>query len=814
MLRRALIILAALLAFFHAGAAPAIPTPVRHVQPDGSVVEVRIHGDEFYHYYTVDGHVAALGRDGFWHPARKPSFSKGALLKDRARTSRRISRAATRAGSRISLGEKHFLVLLVEFKDLSFSVADPAAAFSRMLNSEGYSENGGTGSVADYFKDNSNDRFTPVFDVVGPVRVSGAFADYGGNDADGADKNLTGFAAEAFRLADAQTDYSDYDLDSDGYIDNVYIFYAGHSEAEGASADHLWPQASAISGENLVLDGVRAWSFACSSELRGANGSIMSGIGTFCHEFAHVLGLPDFYDTDYEENGSADAVYSFSLMCSGNYNNAGRTPPYMGALERWMLGWTDAPVQMDAPGRKTLGPVYDDESAATPGSGAGEFFLYEVRDGSKWDAYIFARSGQTPPEGMLVYHVDMSSETVWDMNIINNSAAHPCYYLVKPVSSWGNYNDLLYPGTSGTTSFEGTDWAGNKTGFVLSGISYGASKASFTLSVPGEMVLSGTVTDSESKALQGVKVSGGGNSSTTGADGTYELAFPGAGEYEVSFSLDMFRPRTETAVLKTARTTLDVMLWNVAESEPLTLSKHGDDRGTALGYPDEADPHTGTIAVGFSASDLDGYQGYEIKSLRFKMHGSSAKKVCAFVDFGNERKVTREISSPVFDAWNTVDISDAGLTIPVGKTVYIGYAVQGIDEDFWMSIDGAAAVSGGGYVRKEYASQGSNAWYEPGYNFLVDCVVCKPVPVFAQLSLRTISNPLKGEPYAVGTELALGFDDDSLGDAPLSVEWLFDSLKVEGNSVRLSSAGRHVITARLSYPDGSVEEIEQVVLVQ
>ena len=459
MMRRFLISLILAAAAIAARAVPAVPTPVRYRQPDGSVVEVQMHGDEFFHYCTLDGKTVALGRDGYWHPARRPSPAKAGLILRDARRRPPRPRMVARAAEPLSVGEKRFLVLLVEFKDLKFSVENPREAFSRMLNSEGYSDNGATGSVADYYKENSNGRFTPVFDVAGPVQVSGSFADYGANDDDGRDKNLSGMVEEACRLADATVDFSLYDLDTDGYADNVYIYFAGHNEAEGAGSDHIWPQAYVVKGDNLSLDGVHIWSFACSSELRGSNGAVMSGIGTFCHEFAHVLGLPDFYDTDYEENGSADAVYAFSLMCSGNYNNSGRTPPYMGAMERWLLGWTEAPAGLNASGSVSLGPVHDDESASTPCSRDGEFFLYEVRDGSGWDAYVLARSGQDPPAGMVIYHVDRSDPMLWEAGGLNNNASHPCYYIVKPVSSWGNYNDMLYPGTSGTSSFEGVDWS-------------------------------------------------------------------------------------------------------------------------------------------------------------------------------------------------------------------------------------------------------------------------------------------------------------------------------------------------------------------
>lgn len=57
----------------------------------------------------------------------------------------------------------------------------------------------------------------------------------------------------------------------------------------------------------------------------------VEGIGTFCHEFSHCLGLPDFYDTNY--NGHF-GMASWSLMDSGSYNDDGYTPIGYSAYEK------------------------------------------------------------------------------------------------------------------------------------------------------------------------------------------------------------------------------------------------------------------------------------------------------------------------------------------------------------------------------------------------------------------------------------------------------------------------------------------------
>ena len=830
MMRR-LIISALLLASVavEAMAVPATPNPIRYRQPDGSFITVRMHGDEFYHYATSEGKVVAPGRDGFWRSAEKPSPAKAEQLRRRARRSHQGPRKVARANSSISLGDKHFLVMLVEFKDLTFSVDDPAGAFSRMLNAVGYSENGGTGSVADYFRDNSCGSFNPVFDVVGPLQVSGTFADYGANNDDGSDKNVDGMVVEACRLADPMVNFKDYDIDADGFVDNVFIYYAGHNEAEGASADHIWPHASVVYEKDLVLDGVRPWSYACSSELRGLNGSAMTGIGTFCHEFSHVLGLPDFYDTDYEENGTANCVYAFSLMCDGPYNNNGRTPPYMGALERWKLGWIDEIRELSGSGSVSLRPVYENDCCQTPTSVDGEFFLYEVRDGSGWDSYIKSSGKAEVPSGMLVYHVDMSKDNIvgsgpaanlWETNSLNCYGSHPCYYIVWPSMLYRSYQDLVFPGGTGTTSFEGVDWAGLESGYKLSDIAYDSGTVSFKLGTFMYRNLSGKVMDSKGRALQGVTVSVTSRSvlaaiqTVTDAGGAYSIDIPlDAGlDVTVEFSLEMYTTRTETLQLSKARSTvLDVTLYDYSEGVPSTLQKYAYP-SVSLGFTDDAQTSwSSTNAVLFSAEDLLPYKGYKFTKINYMIAGSSAEVVDVFIDFGPKRVLTRTVK-PEFNKVQSVDVSDAGIFVPENIPVYIGYSVKDITDQYWMTIDGEDAVEGGGLIRMGYQIAGGDDWYDVGYNFVISAGIVSSVSPFSSLGIKVISNPGNGKPYTAGTVFNLAFDNPAAGGTAVSTVWYFDGNVTEETSVVLT-AGTHTIKAVVTYADGSVEEIEQVILV-
>lgn len=841
-----LLSVASLFLYISLDAAPAYPYPIKYRQPDGSIIEITLHGDEFWHYTTSGGKVVELGNDGFYHPAVKPFYNPQKRRMNNL--SRPIVPARVAGRKSISIGKKRFPVFLVEFSDLKFTVENPVEAFSKMLNERGYSENGGTGSVYDYYYENSCGQFDPAYDVIGPVTLSKGFAEYGGNNDNGSDKDARGAFVEACSLALAQNliDFSKYDNDGDGYIDNLFFYFAGHNEAEGGSKDAIWPHQSYLG--NFSANGVRAGSYACTSEYRGSSGTTMAGIGTFCHEFGHALGLPDFYDTDYEKNGTADAVYAFSLMCNGNYNNNGRTPPYLGALERWILGWIEDLPELRTSQDVNMRPVYENGGCTTPTSVEGEFFLYEVRDGSGWDCYIKASNKDNPPSGMLVYHVDMSDDnlissypasSLWSSNDLNCYGSHPCYYIVRPTISYSSYQDLMFPGTSGTTTFEGVDWAKQESGYKLTDIAYNDGTAAFKLSTFENRTLSGKVNDSKGRPLQGVQVSVTFDSdaamaalkssskllapasikrlsslqATTGEDGSYSIEIPVSASLDVTvvFSLEYFTTRTEPLKLSKAKATvLDITMFNVSEGEPALLKKYSVP-GSALGFTGSADSWSATNAVLFKKEELAAYAGYKFTTINYMIAGNKADVVDVFIDFGTKRAFTRTIK-PEFNKLHSIDISDAGIIIPENTNVYVGYAVKDITTQYWMTIDGAPGVEGGGMMRSGYQTAGGRDWNESGYNFVISADIMSVVSPFTSLGIKVISNPGQGEPYSAGTEITFAFENPFAGGVAASTIWYFDGVQTSDPSVVLT-AGTHTIKAVVIYDDGSEEEIEQVILV-
>ena len=521
-MKKILLTLVCLLSALSLLGVPAKPGSFKYTQPDGSVITLWRHGDEFGHWLTDNqGRVVRKDASGFYRvdaTADLASLRRAALAKRQQANRQRRTRRGT---NYVAFGKKHFLVILVEFADLSFASSDAQSAFSNMMNQEKYSVNGATGSARDYYFENSKGAFEPVFDVYGPVTLSQEMAYYGGNDSSGDDKHPEEAVVDACRLLDGQIDFTRYDNDGDGNVDLVFMYYAGHGEADyhGDDAeDTIWPHQWALSsgGKELALDGVTIDSYACSNELDGFTNK-MVGIGTACHEFGHAMGLPDFYDPDYDENGECGGLYDFSLMCGGSYNNDGRTPPYFNIEERILLGWLDDSAYEDITesGNYVLPSIQSDKAFRTATDQEGEYFVYECRTNTGWDAGL-------PAHGMIVYHVDKSDRTVaisgispaptaaslwsnWnETNSINENGSHPCFYVVSAydqenlmfgyeyVSGYGYYFDpkgkgyalqMPFPGSEGVTDFTAKSWNGVSSSVSLSRIAYDDSKVTFTASV-------------------------------------------------------------------------------------------------------------------------------------------------------------------------------------------------------------------------------------------------------------------------------------------------------------------------------------------
>ena len=530
-------------------AAPASPKPFTYVQPDGTVIRLQKHGDEFFHWTTLAGsnQVMALGEDGWWRPtvfdesAWQAGQERRMAANDRRRRDgilKRIARPGN-ASTRSSFREIHIPVLLLEFPDRPFTVEDPWNSFDALLNQPGYSANGAIGSVRDYYIDNSNGAFQPVFDVYGPVTLPEKASYYASKSYNGSEIAFTHGA----RLLDDQIDFSQYDADQDGDVDIVYFFYAGFGgqEADYSSQTHLWPNTGYYFGHE-TFDGKDVDLLGCTSELYASG---IPSIGTFCHEFAHALGLPDFYP-DAAHTGVNGEMYEFSLMCSGNYLNEGRHPPSLTALERMMLGWMREDEILTFPdGEVSFGSISGNVAYRNDTDNKGEYFIFECRDGSGWDAYL--------PKGMFVYHIDQSATVLSDHHTagerwengpassINNVSGHPCCYIVPAGhQSWDFYDEpdrtkFVFPGSLSVTSYSPMGWGRFSTGLNLSDIRYSDAdkKVHLVASLP-----SGTATSLAEMGFNAIEDPGNGQYATgTAFPLRLELA-PGSQPQSVFWTFD------------------------------------------------------------------------------------------------------------------------------------------------------------------------------------------------------------------------------------------------------------------------------------
>lgn len=349
-------------------------------------------------------------------------------------------------------GNQKAIVILVEYTDVKFNSAytvDAKDYFTKMLNQDGFIDlrYGGTGSAAQYFKENSKGFFVPEFDVYGPLTLAHTQSYYGGNNFMGDDQYAYKMIIEACDQLDPTVDFTQYDRDGDGIIDNVFVIYAGRGEASGGGADSVWPHSFSLDDLRLpktFYDGVRLNSYGCSNEWEIERGKGRpDGVGTFIHEFSHVMGLPDLYMTAY---GSAFTPGNWSCLDYGPYLNEGRTPPNYGAFERYALGWT-WPRVFNKTDSYEIPPIENNIVYIANTEKETEFYLFENRQQTGWDTYI-------PGHGMLVWHIDYNRQR-WAANTVNNSPSHQYVDLVEA----DNYQTSLtiagdsFPGRSNVTEF-------------------------------------------------------------------------------------------------------------------------------------------------------------------------------------------------------------------------------------------------------------------------------------------------------------------------------------------------------------------------
>jgi M6 family metalloprotease domain protein len=488
-------------------AAKAQSIPVLVKQADGTTITVILQGDEHINWYiALDGTLLVQGSDNNYYVGRvannghltatkqlahEPAFrsqTERSLIQkqDKERFYSYVRNVAAQSENaynespmtRISIGASsdgaaYFphtgspkaLVILAEFADTLFTIQNTKQVFTNYLMNEGhftetaYRQNGNYKGVRGYFKDCSYGKFTPTFDVVGPVKLPKPQTYYGAGD-----DNITDLMTDACNAVDNEVDFSQYDANGDGMVDLVYIIYAGHSaNYRGNTSTDIWPK----SGTTIIsktFDGKSIRRYGVSNELAGRENKkkekeTINGIGLFCHEFSHTLGLPDIYayKTDAEDQND-QGMELWDLMDGGTEMQGGRVPsPYL-AWEREAMGWmsidtltTDCHIA----NLKTIDNGGKAYKILNPSASNEYIVLQSIQKGGWYQGW----GNGSYPKGLLVYRVSYASNKVNVFDFPNNVKGKPRVIVVpadgKVLSaqnaggSWDTYitqhNGDLYP---------------------------------------------------------------------------------------------------------------------------------------------------------------------------------------------------------------------------------------------------------------------------------------------------------------------------------------------------------------------------------
>lgn len=391
---------------------------------DGTEVKAQLVGDEFLHYYVSEDGTKYVQDEstGLYRKMTDEVTAQRRAAVRRAQAQGRQKRMLRKAqASNAFQGTKKGLIILVQFTDSKFKSGHDLALYKRIANDENYSGNNFRGSIKDYFKAQSHGLFELDFDVAGICQLQHTYAYYGKNSNDN-DVRAGQMVAEACLWAHEHgTDFSKYDWDGDGEVDQVFVLYAGHGEASyDKDPDTIWPHMHYLSasdyGKSLSLDGVTVDTYACSCELNGDGN--LDGIGTFCHEFSHCMGFPDLYDTGY---AGWFGMGDFDLMCSGSYNGDGICPTGYSAYEKAECGWltlkdmTNIEQETSIVGVQPMSADGDAYIIKNKGH-EDEYYILENRQKTGWDSYL-------PASGLMITHVDYDAD-IWDWNMPNTSGKY------------------------------------------------------------------------------------------------------------------------------------------------------------------------------------------------------------------------------------------------------------------------------------------------------------------------------------------------------------------------------------------------------
>lgn len=374
-------------------------------------------------------------------------------------------------------GERHQLTVLVEFNNRAFKGDETATKvqWDKILNVENLTEAPFKGSVHDYFLAQSYGTFHVTFDLQ-YVKVSGNAKKYA---SDNTDENSQYLVQDIMEVLKTRNDinWSLYDWNGDGFVNQLLIIYAGHGMNDYSGNDLIWPhqwwmsehlkdgQSGVYCDPIPVTYNDKEYKVDCYCALAElTKNNDYGSFGTICHEYTHCFGFPDFYYSS--NNSSTSYVYGWDLMDNGNYNGSGYCPAGYSAHERWLMGWL-TPIELKEATTITDMPSLVDEGKAyvirNDGS-ENEYYIVENRQRTSWDTSL-------PGKGILVFHIDYSTDQWIDLNSYVNNPNRQ-HYVLFHANNATSYSYWSYPylnnnSLTNTSTPAATLWNTNSDGTKL-----------------------------------------------------------------------------------------------------------------------------------------------------------------------------------------------------------------------------------------------------------------------------------------------------------------------------------------------------------